>query len=97
MEWAIMTFGAKFCCIGASGIGGLANRAVKKSISWRDLLLAIFVGWVAAEFFIPPVMKHWELDMTWGPAIAFVIGFCGIRLLPVLEEAITNRVKKVSK
>ena len=97
MEWAIMTFGAKFCCIGASGIGGLANWAVKKSISWRDLLLAFVVGWVGGEFFIPPVMKHWELDMTWGPAIAFVIGFCGIRLLPVLEEAITNRVKKVSK
>ena len=89
-----MTFGAKFCCIGASGVGGLANWAVKKSISWRDLLLAIFVGWVAAEFFIPPVMKHWELDVTWGPAIAFVIGCCGIRLLPVLEEAITNKVKK---
>ena len=89
-----MTFGAKFCCIGASGVGGLANWAVKKSISWRDLLLAIFVGWVAAEFFITTVMKHWELDVTWGPAIAFVIGFCGIRLLPVLEEAITNKVKK---
>ena len=89
-----MTFGAKFCCIGASGVGGQANWAVKKAISWRDLLLAIFVGWVGAEFFIPPVMKHWELDMTWGPAIAFVIGFCGIRLLPVLEEAITNKVKK---
>ena len=89
-----MTFGAKFCCIGASGVGGLANWAVKKSISWRDPLLAIFVGWVAAEFFIPPVMKHWELDVTWGPAIAFVIGFCGIRLLPVLEAAITNKVKK---
>ena len=92
-----MTIGAKFCCIGASGIGGLANWAVKKSISWRDLLLAILVGGVDEVFFIPPVMKHWELDMTWGPAIAFVIGFCGIRLLPVLEEAITSRVKKVSK
>ena len=30
MEWLIMTIGAKFCCIGASGIGGLANWAVKK-------------------------------------------------------------------
>ena len=93
MEWLILTFGAKFCCIGASGIGGLANWAVKKAISWRDLALAVLVGWAAAEFFIPPVMKHWELDITWGPAIAFVIGFCGIRLLPVLEQALTNRVK----
>ena len=97
MECLIMTIGAKFCCIGASGIGGLANWAVRKSISWRDLLLAVLVGWVAAEFFIPPVIKHWELDVTWGPAIAFVGGFCGIRLLPILEEAVTNRVKKISK
>lgn len=50
MEWLILTFGAKFCCIGASGVGGLANWAVKKEISWRDLALAILVGWAAAEF-----------------------------------------------
>ena len=54
MEWLILTIGAKFCCIAASGVGGLANWAVKKSISWRDLVLAVLVGWAAAEFFIPP-------------------------------------------
>ena len=89
-----MTIGAKFCCIAASGLGGLANWAVKKKISWKDLALAIFVGWLAAEFFIPPIMKHWTLDVTWGPAIAFIIGFSGIRLLPVMEEAIAQRIKK---
>ena len=77
----------------ASGIGGLANWAVKKKIRWRDLILAILVGWAAAEFFIPPIMKHWTLDVTWGPAIAFLIGFCGIRLLPVIEQTITSKVK----
>ena len=42
-------------------------------------------------------MKHWTLDMTWGPAIAFVIGFCGIRLLPVIEETLLSRKKSVVK
>ena len=93
MEWLILTFGAKFCCIGASGVGGLANWAVKKEISWRDLALAILVGWAAAEFFIPPIMKHFALDMLWGPAIAFVVGYCGIRLLPMIEERAKGRVK----
>ena len=30
MEWAIMTFGGKLCCIFASGCGGVANVLTKK-------------------------------------------------------------------
>ena len=70
------------------------------SANWagvKDVFLALVVGWIAAEFFIPPIMKHWTLDMTWGPAIAFVIGFCGIRLLPVIEETLLSRIKSVVK
>ena len=93
MEWLILTVGAKFCCIAASGVGGLANWAVKKAISWRDLVLAILVGWAAAEFFIPPIIQHFQLHITWGPALAFLIGFCGIRLLPVIEQTETNKLK----
>ena len=52
------------------------------------------MGWIAAEFFIPPIMKHWTLDMVWGPAIAFLIGYCGIRLLPKVEQIITSRLSK---
>ena len=36
-------------------------------------------------------MKHWGLEMIWGPAIAFMVGYSGIRLLPILEA----RAKKV--
>ena len=60
----------------------------------KDILLAVIVGWIAAEWFIPPIMKHWALDMTWGPAIAFMIGYCGIRLLPKAEEIIAARLSK---
>ena len=98
MEYLIQTFGAKFCCIFASGCGAGANILTKKQfnlMALKDIGLALVVGWIAAEFFIRPIMKHWALDMTWGPAIAFVIGYCGIRLLPILEEAIANKVKKV--
>ena len=69
---------------------------VKKQFDWtglKDVGIAIVVGIIAAEWFIPPVMKHFTLDMTWGPAMAFVIGYCGIRLLPAIE----NRLKKVIK
>jgi len=58
----------------------------------KNVALALIIGWIAAEFFIPPVMKHFTLDMTWGPAIAFLIGYMGIRLLPMAEEIITKRL-----
>jgi len=57
-------------------------------------LLAVAVGWIAAEFFIPPIMKHFTLDIVWGPAMAFVIGYCGIRILPVVASRIKNLISK---
>lgn len=77
-------------------MGGSVNVLVKRQFNWmglKDVGVAIIVGVVAAEWFIPPIMKHWELDMTWGPAMAFVVGYCGIRLLPAIE----NRLRKVIK
>ena len=96
MEALILAIGAKTCCIGAAGCGGLANVLTKKNFNWsalKDIGLALIVGWIAAEFFIPPIMKHWALDIIWGPAIAFVVGYCGIRLLPKAEEIIFARLK----
>ena len=88
LEYWIMQIGAKTCCIIASGCGGAANALTKRAFNLdglKDILVAVIVGWIAAEFFIPPIMKHWGLEMIWGPAIAFVIGYSGLRLLPVLE------------
>ena len=97
MEWLIQTLGAKTCCILSSGVGGATNVLTKKNFdrtALKDILIAIIVGWIAAEWFIPPIMKHWSLDMTWGPAMAFMIGYCGIRLLPKVEEINTARLSK---
>ena len=97
MEWLIQTLGAKTCCILSSGVGGATNILTKKNFNWtalKDIIIAVIVGWIAAEWFIPPIIKHWSLDMTWGPAMAFMIGYCGIRLLPKVEEIITARLSK---
>ena len=88
LEYWIMTIGAKTCCIAASGCGGAAYAITQKQYNLdglKNILVAIVVGWVAAEFFIPPIMKHWALEIIWGPAIAFMVGYSGIRLLPVIE------------
>jgi len=37
---------------------------------------------------------HYELDITWGPALSFLIGFSAIRLLPVIEARIRKLIEK---
>ena len=92
MEALIMAIGVKACCIGSATIGGACNWAVNRQIKWVDLLVAI--GWIAAELFLPPIMMHYELDITWGPALSFLIGFSAIRLLPVIEARIRQLIEK---
>jgi len=37
---------------------------------------------------------HYQLDVTWGPALSFLIGFSAIRMLPVIEARIRNLIEK---
>ena len=94
MEALIIAIGVKACCIGSATVGGACNWAVNHQIKWIDLVVAIGVGWISAELFLPPIMMHYELDITWGPALSFVIGFSAIRLLPVIEARIRRMIEK---
>ena len=89
LEYWIVQIGTKTCCVLASGTGGLCNALTQKRAfsldGLKDITVAVVVGWIAAEFFIPGIMRHWDLDILWGPAIAFMIGYSGLRLLPVIE------------
>jgi len=91
-----MTFGGKLCCIFASGCGGLANVLTRRKWNLgalKDIAIAIVVGWIAAEFFIPAAMAYFEFNDQIALTVAFVIGYCGIRLLPKVEEALMRRIK----
>ena len=57
--------------------------------------IAAIVGWVAAEFFIPALMELFEFGVYTALAIAFFIGYSGIRLLPHLETQVFKRLDKV--
>ena len=61
----------------------------------KNLGIAAFVGWIAAEFFIPMLVEQFELGVYTALAIAFFIGYSGIRLLPRLETQIFKRLDKV--
>ncbi|SVC77791.1 uncharacterized protein METZ01_LOCUS330645 [marine metagenome] len=98
METMLAIFGAKWCCVFASTAGGLTNGLVHTWIGWKgeikNLLLAAATGWIAAEFFIPALMEQFKFGPMTALAIAFVIGYMGIRLLPHLEKKITKKLDK---
>ena len=98
METLLALFGAKWCCVFASTMGGVTNGLVHKWTGYlkeaKNLALAAAVGWVAAEFFIPALMEQFEFGPYTALAIAFFIGYCGIRLLPHLETQGFKRLDK---
>mgnify|MGYP001250162788 CR=1 FL=1 len=99
METLLALFGAKWCCVFASGCGGLTNGLVHTWTGWKmeakNLGLAVVVGWVAAEFAIPALMETFEFGPYTALGIAFMIGYSGIRLLPHLEKRIFKKLDKV--
>ena len=99
METLLALFGAKWCCVFASGCGGLTNGLVHKWTGWiteaKNLGLAVAVGWAAAEFAIPALMEQFEFGPYTALGIAFMIGYSGIRLLPHLEKRIFKKLDKV--
>jgi len=99
METLLALFGAKWCCVFASGCGGLTNGLVHKWTGWlseaKNLGLSVAVGWVAAEFAIPALMEQFEFGPYTALGIAFMIGYSGIRLLPHLEKRIFKKIDRV--
>ena len=96
METMLAIFGAKWCCVFASTMGGLTNGLVHTWLGWvkeaKNLALAAVVGWIAAEFFIPALMEWLEFGPYTALAIAFFIGYRGIRLLPHLEKKVFKKL-----
>ena len=98
METMLALFGAKWCCVFASTAGGVTNGLVHTWTGWKSELknvgLAAAVGWIAAEFAIPALMESFEFGPYTALAIAFMIGYMGIRILPHLERKIMKKVDK---
>jgi len=63
----------------------------------KNLAVAAIVGWIAAEFFIPALMVQFEFGPEVALAIAFMIGYSGIRLLPRLERQLFKKISKIGE
>ena len=59
-----------------------------------EIVIALIIGVGSAEIFIPALMSYFHFDKTVGVAIAFIIGYCGIRLLPMIEASVKKRLEK---
>ena len=96
METLVALIGAKWCCVFASTCGGLTNGLVHEWTGFiketKNLAVAAIVGWLAAEFFIPMLMEQFEFGVYTALAIAFFIGYSGIRLLPRLEKKVFKKL-----
>lgn len=89
----VTMFGAKACCIGAAGTGGICNALMRRETPVRDIATSVFIGWVAAEFFIPALMAHFGFGTEVALAIAFICGYSGVRLMAGIEGTILDKIK----
>ena len=77
--------------------GGHINWLVERKRARSELLLNIIIALISAKFFVPPLIESFALHPSLGPAVAFIIGYSGIRLLPAIEKKINNALDKVLK
>ena len=98
MEFLLHQLGTKLCCVFASTVGGMANVLTKRKFTLgaiKDVGVAALVGWIAAEFFLPMAMEHFGIGDNAALALAFVVGYSGVRLLPIIEQKLFDKVGKL--
>lgn len=74
--------------------GGHIHWLIERKRARQELGFTLILAVVTAEFFIPPILHIFNLGMLAGPAIAFFIGYSGMRLLPAIESKIHDILEK---
>ena len=72
--------------------GGHVNWLVERKRARIEVILSVFVAAISAEFFVPPIINQLSLHITFSPAIAFFIGYSGMRLIPMMEQKVSLRI-----
>ena len=76
--------------------GGHINWLVERKRARIEFMLSVFIAAVSAEFFVPPIVNQFGLHITFSPAIAFFIGYSGMRLIPMMERKVSQALDKLS-
>ena len=75
--------------------GGHINWLVQRKRARIEVILSVFVAAISAEFFVPPIINQLSLHITFSPAIAFFIGYSGMRLIPMMEQKVSQALDKL--
>tara|TARA_R110001599_G_scaffold84092_1_gene226456 strand:- start:166 stop:507 length:342 start_codon:yes stop_codon:yes gene_type:complete len=75
--------------------GGHVNWLVERKRARIEVILSVFVAAISAEFFVPPIINQLSLHITFSPAIAFFIGYSGMRLIPMMEQKVSQALDKL--
>ncbi len=81
---------------GKTPLGGHIKWAVERKRARIEFLLSVCIAAISAEFFVPPIINQLGLHITFSPAIAFFIGYSGMRLIPMIERKISQALDKLA-
>ena len=74
--------------------GGHINWLVERKRHRQELFYNIGIALVSAKFLIPPVMESFNLHNTFAPALAFFVGYSGMKLMPMILDKIKKTLDK---
>tara|TARA_R110002167_G_scaffold317858_3_gene523471 strand:- start:126 stop:455 length:330 start_codon:yes stop_codon:yes gene_type:complete len=74
--------------------GGHINWLVERARARRDLGLNIVIAIISVVLFIPPIIHTFNLHITWAYALAFFIGYSGVKLVPLILDKIKKTLDK---
>ena len=89
------------CDIAGGSVAGSVSESIVHPKKGKDIVFhfarALCVGWALAVFVSPAVSERFQLSKSESVAIAFIGGYCGIRLISTAEKVLHRNLSKETK
>ena len=79
---------------GKKARGGHINWLVDRKQARQELFYNICIALASIFFLIPPLVITFNLHTSFEPALAFFIGYSGMRLMPMVLDKIKKTLDK---
>ena len=80
----------------SSDVAGSVSESIVHPKKGKDIFFhftrALLVGWALAVFVSPAVSERFKLSKSESVAIAFIGGYCGIKILSTAEKVIQRKI-----